>query len=54
MSESQNENYVIFVLTDSSGWDDEYGISVHNKDHTTKESISKLSQGLKLLLTHLE
>lgn len=29
-------------------WDDEYGISVHNKDHTTKESISKILSGFKV------
>ena len=28
-------------------WDDDYGISVHNKDHTTKESISKILEGFK-------
>ena len=26
-------------------WDDDYGISVHNKDQTTKESISKVLKG---------
>jgi len=26
-------------------WDDDYGISVHNKDHTTKESISEVLKG---------
>ena len=29
-------------------WDDEYGISVHNKYHTTKESISKVLSGFKI------
>lgn len=29
-------------------WDDDYGISVHNKDHTTKESISKVLSGFKV------
>ena len=28
-------------------WDDEYGISVHAKDHTTKESISEVLKGFK-------
>jgi len=28
-----------------SVWDDDYGISVHNKDQTTKESISKALEG---------
>ena len=28
-----------------SVWDDDYGISVHNKDHTTKESISEALKG---------
>ena len=28
-----------------SVWDDDYGISVHNKDQTTKESISKVLKG---------
>ncbi len=30
-----------------SVWDDEYGISVHNKYHTTKESISEVLSGFK-------
>ena len=29
-------------------WDDDFGISVHNKDHTTKESISKVLSGFKI------
>ena len=29
-------------------WDDDYGISVHNKDHTTKESISKVLSGFQV------
>ena len=30
-----------------SVWDDDYGISVHNKDQTTKESISKALEGFR-------
>ena len=29
-------------------WDDDYGISVHNKDHTTKESISEVLSGFQV------
>ena len=29
-------------------WDDDYGISVHNKDHTTKESISDVLSGFQV------
>lgn len=31
-----------------SVWDDDYGISVHNKDHTTKESISEALKGFQM------
>ena len=53
--EAVNACGVLQVPTIISVWDDEYGISVHNKDHTTKESISKALAGFKITpQTHLE
>ncbi len=46
--EAVNACGVLQIPTIISVWDDEYGISVHNKDHTTKESISKALAGFKI------
>jgi 2-oxoisovalerate dehydrogenase E1 component len=46
--EAVNACGVLQIPTIISVWDDEYGISVHNKDHTTKESISKVLAGFKV------
>ena len=46
--EAINACGVLQIPTIISVWDDEYGISVHNKDHTTKESISKALAGFKI------
>ena len=46
--ESVNACVVIQIPAVISIWDDEYGISVDNKYHTTKESISKALNGFKL------
>tara|TARA_X000000950_G_C13886588_1_gene649092 strand:- start:655 stop:2610 length:1956 start_codon:yes stop_codon:yes gene_type:complete len=46
--EAINACGVLQIPTIISVWDDEYGISVHNKDHTTKESISKVLAGFKV------
>ncbi len=46
--EAVNACGVLQIPTIISVWDDEYGISVHNKDHTTKESISKALAGFKV------
>ncbi len=43
--ETINAAGVLQVPMIISVWDDEYGISVHNKHHTTKESISDVLQG---------
>jgi len=46
--EAVNACGVLQIPTIISVWDDDYGISVHNKDHTTKESISKALAGFKI------
>jgi len=46
--ESVNACGVLQIPAVISIWDDEYGISVDNKHHTTKESISKALNGFKL------
>ncbi len=46
--ESVNACGVLQIPAVISIWDDEYGISVDNKYHTTKESISKALNGFKL------
>lgn len=46
--ESVNACGVLQIPAVISIWDDEYGISVDNKYHTTKESISKALSGFKL------
>ena len=46
--ESVNACGVLQIPAVISIWDDEYGISVDNKLHTTKESISKALNGFKL------
>ena len=46
--EAVNACGVLQIPTIVSIWDDDYGISVHNKDHTTKESISKVLSGFKV------
>ena len=46
--EAVNACGVLQIPAVISIWDDDYGISVHNKDHTTKESISKALSGFKL------
>ena len=43
--EAINAAGVLQVPMVISVWDDDYGISVHNKDQTTKESISKALEG---------
>lgn len=43
--ETINAAGVLQVPMVISVWDDEYGISVHNKHHTTKESISEVLKG---------
>ena len=43
--ETINAAGVLQVPTIISVWDDEYGISVHQKHHTTKESISEALKG---------
>lgn len=43
--ESINAAGVLQIPMIISVWDDDYGISVHNKDHTTKESISAVLKG---------
>ncbi|WP_010521738.1 alpha-ketoacid dehydrogenase subunit alpha/beta [Aquimarina agarivorans] len=43
--ESINAAGVLQVPMVISVWDDDYGISVHNKHHTTKESISEVLAG---------
>jgi pyruvate/2-oxoglutarate/acetoin dehydrogenase E1 component/TPP-dependent pyruvate/acetoin dehydrogenase alpha subunit len=45
--EAVNACGVLQIPAVISVWDDDYGISVHNKDHTTKESISKALSGFK-------
>ena len=46
--EAVNACGVLQIPVIISVWDDDYGISVHNKDHTTKESISKALAGFKI------
>ena len=46
--EAVNACGVLQIPAVISIWDDDYGISVHNKDHTTKESISKALSGFKI------
>ena len=46
--EAVNACGVLQIPAVISIWDDDYGISVHNKDHTTKESISKALSGFKV------
>ena len=46
--EAVNACGVLQIPTIISIWDDGYGISVKNKYHTTKESISKVLSGFKL------
>ena len=46
--ESVNACGILQIPAVISIWDDEYGISVDNKYHTTKESISKALNGFKL------
>ena len=46
--EAVNACGVLQIPAIISIWDDDYGISVHNKDHTTKESISKALSGFKV------
>ncbi len=43
--ETINAAGVLQVPMIISVWDDDYGISVHNKHHTTKESISEVLKG---------
>ena len=43
--EAVNACGVLQIPAVISVWDDDYGISVHNKDHTTKESISEALSG---------
>ena len=43
--ETINAAGVLQVPMVISVWDDEYGISVHAKDHTTKENISEILKG---------
>ncbi|AOW20210.1 alpha-ketoacid dehydrogenase subunit alpha/beta [Urechidicola croceus] len=43
--ETINAAGVLQVPIVISVWDDDYGISVHNKHHTTKESISEVLKG---------
>ncbi len=43
--ETINAAGVLQVPMIISVWDDDYGISVHNEHHTTKQSISKVLQG---------
>ena len=43
--EAINAAGVLQIPMVMSVWDDDYGISVHNKDQTTKESISKALKG---------
>ena len=46
--EAVNACGVLQIPAVISIWDDDFGISVHNKDHTTKESISKALSGFKV------
>ncbi len=46
--EAVNACGVLQIPAIISIWDDDYGISVENKDHTTKESISKALAGFKV------
>ena len=46
--EAVNACGVLQIPAIISIWDDDYGISVHNKDHTTKESISEALSGFKV------
>ena len=46
--ETINAAGVLQVPMVISVWDDDYGISVHNKDHTTKESISEALSGFQI------
>ena len=46
--EAVNACGVLQIPAIISVWDDDYGISVNNKDHTTKESISKALSGFKV------
>lgn len=50
--EAINAAGVLQVPMVISVWDDDYGISVHNKDHTTKESISEALSGFQRDLNH--
>ena len=50
--EAINAAGVLQVPMVISVWDDDYGISVHNKDHTTKESISEALSGFQRDLDH--
>ena len=50
--EAINAAGVLQVPMVISVWDDDYGISVHNKDHTTKESISAALSGFQRDLDH--
>ena len=43
--EAINAAGVLQIPMVASVWDDEYGISVHQKHHTTKEDISKVLEG---------
>lgn len=45
--ESINAAGVLQIPMVISVWDDDYGISVHNKDQTTKESISAVLEGFR-------
>ena len=46
--ETINAAAVLQVPMVISVWDDDYGISVHNKDHTAKESISEALAGFQM------
>ncbi|GAA4114776.1 alpha-ketoacid dehydrogenase subunit alpha/beta [Aquimarina addita] len=50
--ETINAGGVLQVPMVISIWDDEYGISVHAKDHTTKESISLILEGFRRTEDH--
>ena len=51
--EAVNACGVLQIPAVISIWDDGYGISVENKYHTTKESISKVLSGFKLTKKHV-
>ena len=46
--EAVNACGVLQIPAVISVWDDDYGISVQNKDHTTKESISEILSGFQV------